>query len=87
MQIHLAMRYHICHMCHNDSKQVSMSDNTSILSTAEVARLLKCTDETVRRLIDAGTLPASRLWSKGNWRIKRDDVIAYAKLRNIELDL
>lgn len=55
------------------------------LSTVEVANLLKCSDDTVRRLIEKGKLPASRLHDTGFWRIAWSDLKEYAKEQHIPI--
>ena len=44
------------------------------LDIYDVARLLKCSHKTVRRLIANGRLPAAKIGSV--WRIRREDVAA-----------
>jgi excisionase family DNA binding protein len=48
------------------------------LSTADVAKLLDTSEQTVRRLIDSGALPAIRLTDSGWRRVYRSDLEAYA---------
>ena len=50
------------------------TDDRWILS-AEAARLLRCTDRTVRRYAECGYLPSVRLPS-GRYRFQRVDVLA-----------
>jgi excisionase family DNA binding protein len=47
-------------------------ENTPMLMVAEVARLLDCGEQTVRRLIDRGVLPATRT-AKGVRLVTRSD--------------
>jgi excisionase family DNA binding protein len=49
---------------------VSMTDE--LLSPAQAAGLAKCHNDTIRRAIEAGFLPAQRVGR--NWIIKREDV-------------
>lgn len=49
-----------------------MSERDEVLTTREVARLLKVTQRSVYRWIVAGVLPAAKFG--GRWRIKRADV-------------
>lgn len=56
-----------------------------VLSTAEVARELQVSRDTVVRLIDLGDLPAERLTATGHRRIRQDDLLEYAKRKGIRL--
>ena len=50
----------------------TLSEKDEVLTTQEVARLLKTTQRTIYRWIVAGVLPAAKFG--GRWRIKRADV-------------
>lgn len=50
----------------------ALSERDEVLTTQEVARLLKVTQRSVYRWIVAGVLPAAKFG--GRWRIKRADV-------------
>lgn len=53
-----------------------------LLTVQEVAERLKVTPLTVRRWINAGDMPASKLGGdKAGWRIDEDDVTAYVDRR------
>lgn len=47
------------------------------LTAEEVARALKVTRATVRRLLRAGHLRGSRLGTKAGWRVKEADLLAF----------
>lgn len=56
------------------------------LTTKQVAILLSVSDQSVRRYIDNGELPAVRMMNRG-WRmVKRKDLEKFAKDRGIKLD-
>jgi excisionase family DNA binding protein len=46
-----------------------------LLTIEEVARILKVSVQTVRRMIDEGELQARKI--RGQWRIKREDLRNY----------
>lgn len=51
---------------------------TELLTASEVALILRCAVETVRRLASIGALPAVRNPGKNShWRFRREDVDAY----------
>jgi excisionase family DNA binding protein len=52
----------------------------------EIAKLYGCSVDTIRRLVDAGDLPAVRITDDGWRRVEKRDVIAYAQRKNIRLD-
>jgi excisionase family DNA binding protein len=56
--------------------QATMADD-ELLTTTEVAARLKVTRQTVQRLINAGTLVASRVGRE--WRVKRSELDAFLK--------
>lgn len=56
-----------------------------VLSTAEVAKELQVSRDTIVRLIDLGDLPAERLTENGHRRIRLDDLLDYAKRKGIRL--
>lgn len=62
-----------------------MKNNDAVLSTGDAARLLQCSNETVRRLIDSGELCATRLSSMGHYRIRYGDLLEYAASKDITL--
>jgi excisionase family DNA binding protein len=43
-----------------------------ILTISEVAKMLRVSEDTIRRMIDDGKLPAFK--ARGNWRIRREEV-------------
>lgn len=43
-----------------------------VLTIKEAASLLRVSDDTIRRMIDEGKLPAFKV--RGNWRIKREEI-------------
>lgn len=59
-----------------------------LLTTGQVATLLSVSHETVRRMIDNGTLPAIRLMDddSGWFRIERNALEAYAARKGITLN-
>lgn len=57
-------------------------DGPVLLTAAEVAAILRCSVETVRRLATAGDLPAIRNPGRNShWRFDRAQVLAYLKSR------
>jgi excisionase family DNA binding protein len=54
-------------------------DPDELLTTAEVARILRVTGETVRRLGRAGRLPGFALSDRSGWRFRRRDVDAFIR--------
>jgi excisionase family DNA binding protein len=56
------------------------------LSTADVAKLLDTSEQTVRRLIDSGVLPAVRLTDSGWRRVYRSDLEAYANRTGVRIN-
>jgi len=46
-----------------------------LLTTAEVAKILRVSDKTVLRIIEAGQLPAVRVGKR--WRVSRADLQEY----------
>ena len=56
--------------------RANQADAEPMLSVAEVAKALKVTEKTVRRLIDGGELPAYRVASKRLVRLHPRDVRA-----------
>lgn len=57
----------------------------TIMSTSKAAEMLQCSHDTVLRLIQLGTLPASRLTPTGRWRIRQQDLDEYAKQHGLQL--
>lgn len=55
------------------------------LTAPEIAKVFGVSQDTVRRLIDAGELPSIRFTDDGWRRVKRSDVEAYAQQKGIEL--
>jgi excisionase family DNA binding protein len=51
----------------------------ALLTTQEVARRLRVTPETVRRLGRSGRLPGFALSDKSGWRFRRADVDAFIR--------
>ena len=62
---------------------MNTTDANGVLTVAEVAELLKCRVETIRRWIIAGKLPAATL-PGGEYRIREDDVQALLTPRTPE---
>ena len=56
-----------------------------VLTTGQAAQQLQVTSETIRRLIEANELKASRLTDKGQYRILESDLKEYAARRNLLL--
>ncbi len=55
-------------------------DGPDLLTAAEVAGILRCSTETVRRLATSGALPASRNPGRNShWRFDRESVTSYLK--------
>ena len=55
----------------------------SWLSTRRVARLLDCSDEKVRQLLQAGELRGDRFQPNGWWRIEYQSVVDFlARMRS-----
>ena len=54
--------------------KLPMPDDATYLSVKEIADLLRVHPKTVRRWIEAGTLPATQMGRA--WRIKRSDLKA-----------
>lgn len=59
----------------------------NILTTTMVARLLGCTESTVRRLIKSNQLSAIKLEGSNKCLVKRDDVLRYAESKEIKKPL
>jgi len=57
-----------------------------MLDVNEIAKLLHCSDSTVRRIIDSGALRATRLTETSPRRVHRDELSRYADERGINLD-
>ncbi len=57
-----------------------------MLTTTEVATLLGISDQTVRRMIAAGTLPGIRLSDESWYRVQREKLIEYARDKQVALD-
>ena len=57
----------------NVSQEASSMEE--LLTIEEVARILKVSMQTVRRMIDEGELKAIKI--RGQWRIKREDLQDY----------
>jgi excisionase family DNA binding protein len=57
---------------------VSMTDE--LLSPAQAAKLAECHNDTIRRAIEAGFLPAQRVGR--NWIINRKDTVLKVKSQN-----
>jgi len=53
-----------------------------LIEVHEVAYLMKCSQETVRRLIRSGELPASRPFGR-SLRVKRQDLDALIEARRV----
>lgn len=56
------------------------------LTTAQVAKLLGVSDETVRRWIIAGQLPGVRMTDDSWYRVNRRELEKYAQAKGIALD-
>jgi len=56
-----------------------------VMSTSQAAKKLQCSKNTVLRLIESGQLSASRLTETGHWRIRQEDLEAYAEQRGVAL--
>jgi excisionase family DNA binding protein len=57
-------------------------DESSIMTSAEVARFLKVHLGSVRRWTRSGELKGYRLGKRGDWRFLRKDVIAFLREHN-----
>ncbi len=57
--------------------EAGMSMTEELLSPAQAAEIAECHNDTIRRAIEAGYLPAQRVGR--NWIIKRKDVEAWIK--------
>lgn len=64
----------------NRKEAGALSERDEVLTTQEVARLLKVTQRSVYRWIVAGVLPAAKFG--GRWRIKRADVERFWQQRD-----
>lgn len=53
---------------------IHLSGRSELMTTTEAAELLRTTQRTIYRWIDAGVLPAAKIG--GRWRIRRRDVEA-----------
>jgi excisionase family DNA binding protein len=51
-----------------------MTDPPVFVTSSEAARRLGVSEESIRRLCRAGVLRAHRIYSRGRWRIRLDDV-------------
>lgn len=56
-----------------------------ILSTTMCARLLGCTESTVRKLIKTNQLPAYKLEGSNRCLVKRDDILQYQESKQKNL--
>ncbi len=56
------------------------------LTPPEIAKLLRVSPDTVRRLIDSGALPGTSLTDDAWRRVERQQLIGYAPARQISLD-
>jgi excisionase family DNA binding protein len=56
------------------------------LTTGEVAQLLSVSEQTIRRWIDSGEMPGERPTLFSPRRVRRSDLIEWAKARNLHLD-
>ncbi|MFN8468288.1 MAG: helix-turn-helix domain-containing protein [Caldilineaceae bacterium] len=56
------------------------------LTPPEIAKLLRVSSSTVQRLIDKGALRGTRLSEKSWRRVERQQLIDYARARQISLD-
>lgn len=57
-----------------------------MLDIHEIAVLLRCSDATVRRLIDAGKLKGERLSEKSPRRVRRSDLESYVAKQRLTID-
>lgn len=56
-----------------------------ILTTTMVARMLGCTESTVRKLIKTNQLKAFQLEGSNRSLVKRDDILQYQELKEKKL--
>lgn len=56
------------------------------LTPPDIAKLLKVSSSTVRRLIDSGAIPSTRLTEDSWRRVERQDFAQYAQDRGIRID-
>ncbi len=47
------------------------------ISVLRAAELLRCSEQTVRRLLEAGDLEGYRMTARGHWRIDKESVLRY----------
>ena len=67
-------------------QHVTQEAKMEMLTTSEVATLLGVSDQTVRRMIAAGTLPGVRLSDDSWYRVEKGNLIEYARTRGLSLD-
>ncbi len=58
-----------------------VGESTEWLTVAQVAQRLQLNDETVRRWIRAGELPALDLGKKAGYRVRPEDLAAFLEAR------
>jgi excisionase family DNA binding protein len=56
------------------------------LTIGECAKLLGVNEQTVRRMVDRGDIAGVRLADEGWRRIPRQEIVALAQRRNLEID-
>jgi excisionase family DNA binding protein len=62
----------------SDPRQLPLRfTNSPTISVSRAARIIKCSPQTVRRLIEEGSLHAYRFTMIGWWNIYFDSVVAY----------
>lgn len=63
-----------------------MAERPTMLSTADVGRRLGYSDDTIRRMCEAGTFPgAYRPGDRAHWRIPARDVTAWLEAMKAKL--
>lgn len=56
------------------------------LTTGDCAKLLGVNEQTIRRMVDSGTIASVRLTDEGWRRIPKQALVELAQQRNLELD-
>jgi excisionase family DNA binding protein len=83
-RVQLALHRHTAPPSPSTVKQLGLAEESDLLSTREVSRILRLSDETVRRLAKSGALPC-RITPGGHRRFARSTVEQY--LRSISPSL
>jgi excisionase family DNA binding protein len=62
-----------------DLQQLNLADLPPFVTVEEIARAVRVHDETIRVIIKKKVLPGTKIGRQ--WRVKRDDVLAFLQAR------